>query len=169
MERQDRPAVERATPAGGPHRVADTLGYLAGRWRVERIVYDLSQDRCGTFRGTADFVYGEPGAGLRHTERGEFTWQGVARPASREHLFEPAGEGAAFVRFADGRPFHPLDLREGHCVADHPCAEDVYRGEFSVLAADRWRVVWTVRGPAKDLRLVTLHHRMGAPPERPAR
>ncbi|WTL50509.1 DUF6314 family protein [Streptomyces sp. NBC_01497] len=153
-------AVEGALPPGGLHHVADTLGYLAGRWRVERIVYDLSRDRQGTFSGTADFACEEPGAGLRHVERGEFIWGGVARPASRGHLFEPAGEGAAFVRFADGRPFHPLDLREGHCVADHPCAEDVYQGEFSVLAANRWRVVWTVRGPAKDLRLVTLHHRI---------
>ncbi|MEU8703135.1 DUF6314 family protein [Streptomyces sp. NPDC048680] len=149
-----------AFPPGGRRFVADTLGYLAGRWRVERTVYDLSQDRCGTFRGTADFTREEPGVELRHVERGEFTWGGETRPASREHLFEPAGGGAAFVRFADGRPFHSLDLREGRYVADHPCAEDVYRGEFSVLATDCWRVVWTVRGPAKDLRLETLHHRI---------
>ncbi|MFE2376298.1 DUF6314 family protein [Streptomyces sp. NPDC059398] len=159
MARQDTAADEGASPPGGVHRVADTLGYLAGRWRVERTVYDLSQDRTGTFRGTADFTWGEHGAGLRHVEHGEFTWGGVTRPASREHLFEPADDGAAFVRFADGRPFHPLDLRAGHCVADHPCAEDVYRGEFSVLSEDSWRVTWTVLGPAKDLRLVTLHHR----------
>lgn len=107
MARQDTAAGEDASPPGGLHQVADTLGYLAGRWRVERTVYDLSQDRHGTFRGTADFTRGEPGAALRHVERGEFTWGGVTRPASREHLFERAGDGAAFVRFADGRPFHP--------------------------------------------------------------
>lgn len=160
MARQDTTAGEGSFPPGGRHYVADTLGYLAGRWRVERTVYDLSRNRYGTFRGAADFTPEVPGAGLRHVERGEFTWDGETRAASREHLFEPAGDGAAFVRFADGRPFHPLDLRDGSCVADHPCAEDVYRGEFIVLAADRWRVVWRVRGPAKDLRLVTLHHRI---------
>ncbi|WP_405774756.1 DUF6314 family protein [Streptomyces sp. NBC_00859] len=159
MARQDTAAAGGAIPPGGLH-VADTLGYLTGRWSVERTVHDLSQDRHGTFRGTADFTRREPGAGLRHVERGEFTWNGVTRPASREHLFEPAGDGAAFVRFTDGRPFHTLDLREGSCVADHPCAEDVYRGEFRVLAADSWQVVWTVRGPAKDLRLTTVHHRI---------
>lgn len=163
VTRQDTTAGGEGTvpPGGRLHPVADTLGYLAGRWRVERTVYDLSQDRTGTFSGTACFTRREqPATGLLHAERGEFTWGGVARPASREHLFEPAGDGAAFVRFADGRPFHLLDLRGGHCLADHPCAEDVYRGEFSVLTADRWRVVWTVRGPAKDLRLVTVHHRI---------
>ncbi|MEV7405878.1 DUF6314 family protein [Streptomyces sp. NPDC091267] len=160
MARRDTTAGEGVFQPGGRHCVADTLGYLAGRWRVERAVHDLCQDRYGTFRGTADFTREEVGAGLRHVERGEFTWSGETRLASREHLFESVGDGAALVRFADGRPFHPLDLREGSCVADHPCAEDVYRGEFSVLAADCWRVVWRVRGPAKDLRLVTLHHRI---------
>ncbi|WP_327293606.1 MULTISPECIES: DUF6314 family protein [unclassified Streptomyces] len=140
--------------------MADTLGYLAGRWRVERSVYDLSEDRYGRFRGTTDFVRGELGVGLRQVERGEFTWGGVTRPACREYLLEPAGDGAAFVRFADGRPFHALDLRDGRCVAGHPCAEDVYRGEFGVVGVDCWWVVWRVCGPAKDLRLVTLHHRI---------
>lgn len=56
---------------------------------------------------------------------------------------------------ADGRPFHDLDLTTGHHVAEHPCAADLYRGEFTVHDEDHWRTVWRVGGPAKDLVLTT--------------
>ena len=63
--------------------------------------------------------------------------------------------GAAEVRFADGRPFHDLDLTSGWYVTYHPCAADLYRGEFTARDADHWRTVWHVGGPAKDLVLTT--------------
>ena len=63
------------------------------------------------------------------------------------------------MRFADGRFFHGLDLRSGRHIADHPCSADLYRGDFTVRDADHWRVVWRVRGPAKDLELVTEYAR----------
>lgn len=63
--------------------------------------------------------------------------------------------------FADGRPFHGLDLTTGHHVAGHPCAADLYRGEFTVRDADHWRSVWRVGGPAKDLVLTTDYAREG--------
>jgi len=102
-----------------------------------------------------------PGGGLLHEESGTFTWQGVARPAERTLRFLPGGSpGTADVRFADGRPFHDLDLTTGRHVADHPCAADLYRGEFTVLDGDRWRTVWRVGGPAKDLVLTTDYARV---------
>lgn len=66
------------------------------------------------------------------------------------------------MRFADGRFFHDLDLRSGHHVADHPCSADLYRGEFSVYDAERWRTMWRVKGPAKDLLLTTDYRRKGS-------
>ncbi|MEU3979981.1 DUF6314 family protein [Streptomyces sp. NPDC026672] len=147
--------VRAARGGGEPWPVVDVLGHLAGGWRVVRSVRDLGSGDEGTFEGTTVF---RPlaGGGLLHEESGTFTWRGVARPAERTLRFLPgAAPGTADVRFADGRPFHDLDLTSGRHVADHPCAADLYRGEFTVLDADHWRTVWRVDGPAKDLVLVT--------------
>ncbi|MER6419124.1 DUF6314 family protein [Streptomyces sp. NPDC001137] len=141
--------------------VADVLAHLAGCWRVERTVRDLASGDEGRFAGTTLFSP-LPEGGLLHEESGMFTWQGVARPAERTLRFLPGGSpGTADVRFADGRPFHHLDLTTGHHVADHPCAADLYRGEFTVRDADQWRTVWRVGGPAKDLVLTTDYAREG--------
>ncbi|WP_030344027.1 DUF6314 family protein [Streptomyces sp. NRRL S-1022] len=145
-----------------PHRdtrefwpVPDVLAHLAGSWRAERTVRDLASGTEGRFSGTTVFAALD-GGGLLHTESGTFTWHGTARPATRTLRFLPGpAPGRARVRFADGRPFHELDLTTGHWVADHPCSADLYRGEFTVRDADRWRSVWRVGGPAKDLVLTT--------------
>ncbi|MEW2568694.1 DUF6314 family protein [Streptomyces sp. NPDC047070] len=141
--------------------VDDVLAYLAGSWRVERSVRDLASGAQGTFRGVTVFERLDgggsgPSEGLLHHESGTFVWQGVARPAERTLRFLPdGGASRADVRFADGRPFHDLDLATGRHVTDHPCSADLYRGEFTVRDADRWRTVWRVGGPAKDLVLTT--------------
>ncbi len=142
--------------------VPDVLAYLAGRWRTERTVRDLASGAEGRFEGATAFE-ALTGGGLLSREAGAFTWQGVTRPAERTLRYEPgAGSGTADVRFADGRPFHSLDLASGRHVADHPCAADLYRGEFTVRDADHWRTVWRVGGPAKDLLLITDYSREGA-------
>ncbi|MEW2612587.1 DUF6314 family protein [Streptomyces sp. NPDC047880] len=142
--------------------VADVLAYLAGRWRVSRSVRDLANGTEGEFTGITEFrADGEAPGGLLHHESGTFVWQGVARPAQRTLRFLPAPGGTAQVRFADGRPFHDLDLTSGRHVADHPCSADLYRGEFTVRDSDHWRTVWRVRGPAKDLVLRTGYAREG--------
>ncbi|MFJ4787976.1 DUF6314 family protein [Streptomyces sp. NPDC088794] len=166
--------------------VPDVLAHLAGRWRVERSVRDLVSGDEGRFEGATVFGPLPEGGlpegglldgglrddglldrglldrGLLHEESGTFTWQGVARPAERTLRFLPAtAPGTADVRFADGRPFHQLDLSSGRYIADHPCAADLYRGEFTVLDADHWRTVWRVGGPAKDLVLITDYAREG--------
>jgi hypothetical protein len=99
--------------------------------------------------------------GLLHHESGTFVWQDTPRPAERTLRFLPGpNPGTALVQFSDGRPFHDLDLTTGRYVADHPCAADLYRGEFTVYAEDRWRTVWRVGGPAKDLLLATTYARV---------
>ncbi|GAA2647565.1 DUF6314 family protein [Streptomyces vastus] len=141
--------------------VADVLAYLAGSWGVERSVRDLASGEEGTFSGRTEFEPLEEG-GLLHHESGTFVWQGEARPAERTLRFLPGTTpGRADVRFADGRPFHDLDLTTGRHTADHPCAADLYRGEFSVYDANHWRTVWRVGGPAKDLTLTTDYTRVG--------
>ncbi|SDO69592.1 hypothetical protein SAMN04487981_112228 [Streptomyces sp. cf386] len=141
--------------------VPDVLTYLAGSWRVERSVRDLASGDEGEFSGTT--VFGRlDDDGLLHEESGTFVWRGVGRPAERTLRFLPgATPGTADVRFADGRPFHDLDLTSGRHIADHPCSADLYRGEFTVLDEGHWRTVWRVRGPAKDLVLTTDYAREG--------
>ncbi|MFG2418487.1 DUF6314 family protein [Streptomyces sp. NPDC048448] len=141
--------------------VADVLAYLTGNWRVERSVRDRASSAEGRFTGTTAFSpLDDGGDGLLHHESGLFTWQGTSRPAERTLWFLPGQRaGTAAVRFSDGRPFHDLDLTTGRHVADHPCAADLYRGEFTVSDADRWRTQWRVGGPAKDLLLTTAYTR----------
>ncbi|MGW6472878.1 DUF6314 family protein [Streptomyces nigra] len=140
--------------------VPEVLSHLAGRWRVDRSVRDLASGDEGAFTGTTVFGPLE-GGGLLHHEAGEFVWRGMPRPAERTLRFLPGGApGTADVRFADGRPFHDLDLRTGRHIADHPCSADLYRGEFTVRDEDHWRTVWRVRGPAKDLVLTTDYARV---------
>ncbi|MFI5811700.1 DUF6314 family protein [Streptomyces sp. NPDC051643] len=141
--------------------VADVLAYLTGNWRVERSVRDRASGAEGRFTGTTAFSpLDDGGDGLLHHESGLFTWQGTSRPAERTLWFLPGQRaGTAAVRFSDRRPFHDLDLTTGRHVADHPCAADLYRGEFTVSDADRWRTQWRVGGPAKDLLLTTAYTR----------
>ncbi|MEV0321305.1 DUF6314 family protein [Streptomyces sp. NPDC050658] len=140
------------------HGVPDVLTYLAGTWQVERTARDVAGDAEGFFSGTTDF--GRAGDGLLHHESGTFTWRGTARPAERTLRYLPGdAPGTARVCFADGRPFHDLDLRTGRYTADHPCALDLYRGEFEVYDADHWWTRWRVGGPEKDLILTTSYTR----------
>lgn len=141
--------------------VSDVLAHLAGTWRTERSVRDLTSGDTGAFTGTTVFRPLDE-AGLLQLETGTFTWRGVARPAERTLRFLPGPTpGEADVRFADGRPFHRLDLTTGRHTAGHPCAADLYRGEYTVSDADHWRTVWRVGGPAKDLLLTTDYARVG--------
>ncbi|MDX2676139.1 DUF6314 family protein [Streptomyces sp. NY05-11A] len=151
--------------------VPDVLAYLAGSWRGQRSVRDRASGDEGRFDGITVFSAleeGGPGhngplhSGLLHEESGTFVWLGVARPAERTLRFLPGPTpGTADVRFADGRPFHDLDLTSGRHLADHPCSADLYRGEFTVLGMDHWRTLWRVTGPAKDLLLITDYLRVG--------
>ncbi|MCW7940977.1 hypothetical protein AAW14_02640 [Streptomyces hygroscopicus] len=139
----------------------NVLVHLAGCWRVERTVQDLASGEEGRFSGTTVFSPLEDGGdGLLHQESGTFLWRGASRPAERTLWFLPGDSpGTSLVRFADGRPFHDLDLTTGHHITEHPCAADLYGGEFTVHDEDHWRTVWRVGGPAKDLVLTTEYTR----------
>jgi hypothetical protein len=71
-------------------------------------------------------------------------------PVRRRLRLERTGDGW-WVRFEDGRDFHPW--RPGEQVV-HECPPDTYRGE---VAGDTegWRIVWEASGPRKDYRMIT--------------
>jgi hypothetical protein len=138
----------------------DLLGWLAGRWTVERAI----NGRARAFVGTADFTPGPGGDGATWVEEGHLELEGYAGRAFRTLLLAAAAAGdpdAYEVRFDDGRPFHPLRL-EGAAPSDdviHHCGEDVYRGTYTVEDDDTLRVVWHVDGPRKRDVIASVYRR----------
>ncbi|WP_030608075.1 DUF6314 family protein [Streptomyces sclerotialus] len=142
------------------HFVPDALAYLAGGWSVERELSDGGHT--GSFTGRAQFHVGDTNGEWLHVEEGVVEWGGATRNAGRTLRMLPLPDGTAEVSFADGRPFHLLDLRRGRWTAVHQCAADRYEGTFTVLSPDEWHLRWAVRGPAKDQLLTSVYRRIRA-------
>jgi hypothetical protein len=138
--------------APGLPLVGSTLGYLQGQWSLTRRITDHRLGRVGRFEGLASFLPvpgGADGVRLEYREQGELSFGEHRGPACRSLILLETRDGAADVLFADGRAFYRLDLRSGHCRAEHPCSEDRYLVTTSVLSADRFTESWQVRGPDK--------------------
>jgi hypothetical protein len=120
---------------------------LTGRWSVERRLLDCLTGRAGRFEGVATFT-----ADGRWSEEGTLEFGAYHGPARRELRIADG-----MVWFADGRPFHPLDL-SGRPV-EHLCGADRYTGEYRLVAPDRLEVSWRVRGPEKEQRIDTSYTR----------
>jgi hypothetical protein len=149
--RSDVERLTRRLAALGPEPDA----FLPGRWAVERTLADAALGS-GTFAGEATFT--PDGRGLLWKERGRLRLGRYDGPAARTLRVVPDGDGWT-VRFADGRPFHRLDLCGGRCAVAHPCGEDLYEGEYAVRGPDALDVSWRVRGPAKDQRIESSYRR----------
>jgi hypothetical protein len=135
------------------------VDYLRGDWDVERQITDRRSGQEGFFRGQARFLPSADGGGLEYTENGDLQFGDHHGPASRSLSFHGREDGTADVRFADGREFYRLDLRSGHCEADHPCRADQYHVTVTRLGADAFAETWQVAGPDKDYELRTLYRR----------
>jgi hypothetical protein len=159
-------------PSMGQDRVVlveDTLGFLLGRWAVERFIDDRLTGAHGVFRGeaTMEEVSGhrseagvEKRVGIYH-EVGELRLGAHCGEARRELRYVAQRDGTALVLFADGRPFVPLDLRSRGWQAHHPCGADSYEIAVEVRSAQEVVERWRVRGPAKDYDAVTTLRRLG--------
>lgn len=123
---------------------ADTLAYLLGGWSVDRVLVAPGSGYRGTFTGEAEFCPEPGGTGAAYHEQGRLRWPTYDGPASRRLRYALTGDGALTVRFADGRPFHILELRGGRASYVHPCGDDVYIGILTVVDEDEWRQVWRV-------------------------
>ena len=120
---------------------------LIGRWSIERRVRDLRTGASGRFHGIATIT---PDG--RWVEEGALDFGPHHGPARRELRIVDRE-----VRFADGRPFHPLDLTGA--PVEHLCGEDRYLGRFRLLGPDALDVVWEVTGPHKHQRIDTSYRR----------
>jgi hypothetical protein len=129
--------------------LTDLARFLPGRWRVERALEDGALGT-GRFRGSATFT--PDGDGIEWVETGRMRLGRYDGPARRTLRLVRDGDGWE-VRFADGRPFHRLDLGGGSDTFTHPCGADRYAGEFTVRGPDAFEIGWSVTGPAKAQRL----------------
>jgi hypothetical protein len=147
---------------GNFFQVNDLKEFLRGVWWLRRQLHDHAAGQPGQLVGSA--VFSPSGADLHYSEKGRLVigdhanpvYEGPALQSYRYAFPEP---GRAAVHFRDGRFFHDLDLTAGRWTATHLCDPDRYDGEFTVLDADRWRVVWRVTGPRKDLTLDSSYRR----------
>jgi hypothetical protein len=141
---------------GNPADV-NLIALLSGRWSIHRRLVDLRHGGVGGFTGTASF---EPdGDRLRWAEAGRMRFGGHEGPAARE-LSIVGGPDGWTVAFADGRPFHPLDLATGACTVEHRCGDDLYAGEYRLLGPDALDVRWRVTGPRKQQEIHTSYRRI---------
>ena len=146
--------------------VADLRAYLVGAWEIRRTLDDRRRAAQGHFEGRATFTPGDENT-LAYREEGCLELGGFETLAHQSYLYAfPAPHGRlhrgphrAEVRFADGRPFHALDLSDGRWAAEHLCGRDLYRGRFRAEGAERWSVAWTIAGPRKDQVLESLFTR----------
>jgi hypothetical protein len=130
--------------------VDDLASFLRGSWRIDRDILAHGRTTVGRFTGIGTFAAEAAVPGLLHyEEQGTLQLGTHEAPASRRLGYHVAG-GRAEVVFADGRPFHDLDLRAGSHDAEHVCGQDLYRGRFEVVSDHSWRHEWSVIGPRKE-------------------
>ena len=151
---------DRGSPGGATlprvERTAhDPAVYLPGTWTVKRSLDDAELG-AGRFEGTATFA--PDGELIVWRESGRLQLGGFDGPARRE-LQVVLGHGVWEVRFADGRPFHRLELRSHAVAVEHLCGADRYLGEYRVEGPGAFTVSWRVEGPAKRQRLATRYMR----------
>lgn len=145
---------------GGDENSAWTIEFLRGDWSVERQIRDRRAGQDGSFRGTARFRASADGYGLEYAEDGDLRYGSHHGTARRRLIYSGRADGAADVRFADGREFYRLDLRPGNWEAEHPCSADRYHVSITRLSQDSFTETWQVTGPDKDYELMTTYRRM---------
>ena len=127
---------------------------MLGRWTLTRVVDDRRSGERRDVLGIATLT-AESADRIRWTEAGTMTWPGHAVEVQRTLYVEREGAGW-WVRFEDGRPFHPWSVG---AAVEHPCAPDTYRGLVEVTGdpVAAWLVVWEAAGPEKDYRMQTTY------------
>lgn len=126
------------------------------------MIRQISDHRAGLdgwFRGQARFLPAADDQMLQYHEDGELQFGSHRGPAVRSLIYCGRPDGAADVRFADGREFYLLDLRSGLSQAEHLCRADKYLVTVTRLGPDKFTESWRVVGPDKDYGLHTTYVR----------
>jgi hypothetical protein len=141
--------------------VPDTLRFLLGTWRVQRLIDDHRSGDRGSFEGTAAMVLETSGRDALsdecalYSEVGELRWGSYSGAATRLLRYVGSSNERVAVNFADGRPFTDLDLSSGFWSGEHLCRSDRYEFETLVRSSQLIEERWRVSGPAKNYDVVT--------------
>jgi hypothetical protein len=146
--------------------IIDTLGFLIGRWTLERLLMDHRSGTDGRFEGDAVIVEVQPdlnrtlGPRARYDESGTLRFGRHVGPATRRLNLERIENAVVMLSFVDGKPFVDLDLRSGTWRSVHPCGEDHQEIVTVARSLDVVEEHWRVRGPTQDYDAVTILRRV---------
>jgi len=124
---------------------------LVGAWVLSRIVDDRLAGVEHRIDGLLELSATGPGL-IRWQESGRWHQPTGDVDVRRELRLELDEDAGWWVRFEDGRDFHPW--APGEQVV-HPCSPDTYRG-LVAGTPERWTVRWDVSGPDKDYTMTTV-------------
>ncbi len=141
--------------------VADLAGFLIGRWRIERRIVDHLSGAGAEGRLVGAAIVSTVAGGLHYDESGILTLGGYVGEARRSQRFILDGPAVADVQFADGRPFHRVDLSCGAADVFHACPPDGYWGRYDVAGRDDWTLRWRIEGARKRSTIETRYAREG--------
>ena len=139
--------------------IGDTLGFLLGRWELERAFEDDRAGGDGIFSGTATVAVPAGSGHARWDERGTVHVGTLDGDAERHLLLVDRPGSLVEVLFADGRPYVDLDLASGSWHAVHLCGDDRYEITTTVRTDDELEERWAVTGPSKAYRARTVLRR----------
>jgi hypothetical protein len=143
--------------------IADTYGYLLGRWRVQRTFVDHRLERSGSFSGVVDMapIGSDDQFTATYCEFGELRIGAYRGDARRKLICVRRPDGVVAIKFDDRRAFLECDLRSGRGRAVHLCGDDRYQITWRVHASDAFVEEWRVRGPSKDYQATSVLRRAG--------
>ena len=137
------------------------LQSLLGAWTIERRVDDAA-----TLTGNATFERSREGEAVYHEQGTLRLSTGYEAAAERKYLYRQSPDGFA-VFFAEHPPrlFHEVTLAreaDGRLfgVAEHACADDLYRTEYQFEPGANFVICHRVRGPRKAYTMTTVYRRM---------
>lgn len=134
-------------------RMPRSLAAFEGRWTLVRTIRHADGLE-GRLEGTVTFTPAGPGR-LVYDEDGVLTL-GASEPlhATRRYLWREAGRQIE-IAFADGRPFHALNLLAPAPSTVYLCDPDRYAVSYDFSAWPTWEATWQVEGPRKDYTMVS--------------
>jgi hypothetical protein len=147
-------------------KVVDTLSFLLGQWKLERVFADRRLGTGGRFDGSATITTSLSGLAAGLAPRAHYEEVGTSRfgryegPASRSLELVRLESTVVMLYFTDGKPFVDLDLRSGRWSSTHPCGEDHYEILTVVRSPTEIEEHWRVRGPTEDYDAVATLRRL---------